>query len=183
MWCQLKRGLEYSPSVYCRGSPCVRTAATCWPNGKTLKWIFKMVCYVTIGTSMYSKNLPVKIQRCKKHANESPRVWLQCPSAKGTALIMDHPVSFCRQTIIRWPKKENRTKQALTRHQEKAALTFQHPEQQLAVVQLRNHKRDFFFSFTLLYQTKINYMMQFFLYFLLMTFIETVDILLQGNTM
>lgn len=133
MWCQLKRWLEDSSSLDCRRSSHVKTTATCWPNVKTLKCIFEMVCYVTIGTLMYSKNFSVQIQRCKKDANESLRVWLQCPSAKGTALIMDHPVPFCRQTIIRWPKKENRTKQALTHHWETTDLTFQHPVQKLAV--------------------------------------------------
>lgn len=142
MWCQLKRGLEYSSSLYCRGSPYVKAIVMCWPHVKTMKCIFKMVCYVTIGACMYSTNLPIQIQRCEKHAKESLRVWLQCASAKGTALIMDHPVPFCRQTIIRWPKKENRTKQALTHHWETAALTFQHPVQQFAVAQLTNHERD-----------------------------------------
>lgn len=102
----VKKRLEYSSSLYCRGSPYVKTTATSQPHGKTLKCIFKIVCYVTMRTFTCSKNIPLQIQRCKKHANENLRVWLQCPSAKGTALIMDHPVPFCRQTIIRWPKKE-----------------------------------------------------------------------------
>lgn len=71
----------------------------------------------------------------------------------------------------------------MTQHQGTAALPFQHPEQQLAVAQLRNHKIEPSISFTLLYQTKINYIMQFFLHFLLIIFIETTEILLKANTL
>lgn len=60
----------------------------------------------------------------------------------------------------------------MTQHRETAALPFQHPEQQLALAQLRNRKIEPAISFTLLYQTKINYIMQFSLRFLLKDFYE-----------
>lgn len=53
----------------------------------------------------------------------------------------------------------------MTQHPETTALPFEHPEQQLAAAQLRNHRIETSISFSLLHQTKINYIMQFFIHF------------------